>query len=114
MTTQHTPGPWQVAGARHSGDLKIGRDARLLAVGPDGDPVAMVFFDMQTGLGQKDARLIAAAPALLEALEQAADMLDELYPGFVSGCGAWNEKIAERDALVVDARAAIALARGAK
>ncbi|GLQ36709.1 hypothetical protein GCM10007908_03290 [Rhizobium albus] len=37
-------------------------------VGPDDDAVAAVFFDMETGRGLKDARLIAAAPEMLEAL----------------------------------------------
>ena len=69
MIAQHTPGPWQVAGARHSGDLKLGRDVRLHMVGPDGDPVTAVFFDMKTGLGWKDAQLIAAAPELLAACQ---------------------------------------------
>ena len=64
----HTPGPWQVSGTRHSGDLRIGRDTRLHAVGPDEDAVAMVFYDMKTGRGLKDARLIAAAPDMLNAI----------------------------------------------
>jgi hypothetical protein len=64
---KHTPGPWQVAGTRHSGDLKIGPNTRLHMVGPDGDAVSAVFFDMKTGIGLADARLIAAAPDLLEA-----------------------------------------------
>lgn len=67
--SKHTPGPWQVCGTRHTGDLKIGRDARLHMVGPDGDAVAAVFFDMKTGRGFRDARLIAAAPELLQALK---------------------------------------------
>ena len=72
----HTPGPWQVAGTRHSGDLRIGRDTRLHAVGPDGDAVAMVFYDMKTGRGFQDARLIAAAPDLYEAAKFAWKRLD--------------------------------------
>lgn len=71
MSGTHTPGPWQVAGTRHSGDLKIGRNTRLHMVGPDEDAVAAVFFDMETGRGLKDARLIAAAPDMLEALHNA-------------------------------------------
>ena len=50
-----TPGVWQLAGTRHSGNLHIGKDTRLLAIGPDGDAVAMVFFDMQTSRGHTDA-----------------------------------------------------------
>lgn len=69
----HTPGPWQVGGTRHSGNLELGRDTRLHMVGPDGDYVAAVFFDMVTGRGLKDARLISAAPDLLAALEMVRD-----------------------------------------
>jgi hypothetical protein len=51
-TRQHTPGPWGVEGSYvHGPDGK-----RFLAVASDGE-------------GQANARLIAAAPALLEALE---------------------------------------------
>jgi hypothetical protein len=64
---KHTPGPWQVSGVRHTGDLQIGRNTRLHMVGPDGDAVAAVFYDMRDGKGFADARLIAAAPDLLEA-----------------------------------------------
>jgi hypothetical protein len=53
-----TPGEWQLAGTRHSGDLHIGKDTRLLAIGPDGDAVAMVFFDMQTSRGHTDAAVL--------------------------------------------------------
>jgi hypothetical protein len=66
---KHTPGPWQVSGVRIKVAPKIGADTRLINVGPDGDHVAMVFFDMDTGRGWNDARLIAAAPDLLAALE---------------------------------------------
>jgi hypothetical protein len=76
-----TAGPWQVNGVRHSGDLKIGRDTRLHMVGPDGDAVAAVFFDMNTGRGLPDARLIAAAPELYGQLIFAVKLLDAL-PGF--------------------------------
>lgn len=61
-----TKGPWQVSGIRHSGDLKIGRDARLHMVGPDDDAVAAVFYNMQTGLGFADAQLIALSPDLAQ------------------------------------------------
>ena len=59
-----TDGPWSVCGVRHAGDLKIGDGTRLHFVGPAGDSVAGVFFDMKTGRGFSDARLIALAPAL--------------------------------------------------
>lgn len=78
-----TPGPWAVAGTRHTGDLKVGKNARLHFVGPDGDSLAAVFFDMKTGVGFADAKLIAAAPDLaaevlaLRKRVEAADALAE-------------------------------------
>lgn len=75
LVTQATPGPWAVEGARHSGELKIGPNTRLHFVGPDGDAVAAVFFDMKTGQGLPDAKLIAMAPDLArKVLEQQAEI----------------------------------------
>lgn len=70
-----TPGPWIVPGARHKGDLKVGPDCRLHMVGPDGDAVCAVFFDMRTGCGFADAHLIAAAPDMYEVLKEIAERL---------------------------------------
>lgn len=70
---QHTPGPWQVSGVRATRAPEIGSQTRLLNVGPEGDYLAMVFFDMQTGRGQADARLIAAAPDMLNVLRKFMD-----------------------------------------
>lgn len=68
MTTAHTPGPWTVSCMRLTIAPALGRDTRLLEVGPSEERLALVYFDMKTGLGQADARLIAAAPEMLEAL----------------------------------------------
>ena len=62
---------WQVSGVRHKGDLRIGPNTRLHMVGPDEDAVCAVFYDMQTGRGWKEAKLISAAPEMLEALHEA-------------------------------------------
>ncbi len=75
LVAQATPGPWAVEGVRHSGDLKIGPNTRLHFVGPDDDAVAAVFFDMKTGQGLPDAKLIAMAPDLARTvLEQQAEI----------------------------------------
>ena len=66
MTTAHTPGPWTVSCMRLTIAPALGRDTRLLEVGPSEERLALVYFDMKTGLGLADARLIAAAPDLLE------------------------------------------------
>lgn len=62
----HTPGPWQVSGGRS----RI--DAYGHTVGPDGFGIACVFYSDQTTAEHiaslADARLIAAAPDLLKAL----------------------------------------------
>jgi hypothetical protein len=55
MSTQHTPGPWEI-GAYESGQMAVD--------GANGEQV--------TGfIAPADARLIAAAPDLLEALKEA-------------------------------------------
>jgi hypothetical protein len=75
--SKHTPGPWALSGTRLSYAPGISSDTRLLQVGPDGDTLALVFFDMQTGRGHKDARLIAAAPELLEALKEFVEWIEQ-------------------------------------
>ncbi len=102
MTTKHTPGPWKI-GALESGQAAVD--------GADGSEV--------TGfISIPDAHLIAAAPDLLEALE---DML-----GHCQGCNgkgrcygpvpgspgsyASNQPCGD----CADARAAIAKARGSQ
>lgn len=101
--SEHTPGPWVVAGTRHSGNLEIGKDTRLHWVGPDGDAVCGVFYDMNTHRGWADARLIAAAPELLAALGDFVKM-GESY--------GWDSARTGREYLMKDARAAIAKAKG--
>ena len=73
--TGFTPGPHQVSGGRHRGNLMIGPGTQLHMVGPDGDAVAAVFYDVKTGRGFKDAHLYAAAPDLHRIVtEQAAEI----------------------------------------
>ena len=85
MSAVHTPGPWQVSGVRVK-SLPLGRDTQLHMVGPNGDEVAAVFFDTKTGRGFADARLIAAAPDLLQALRDVMKYVDyarnAVKPGF--------------------------------
>lgn len=82
-TTKHTPGPWTVIAGVHSGDVvsPLGRVAMGISMVPD-------------------ARLIAAAPALLEALEAAIRDQEDFEDGRLSGN------------TVATIRAAIQLARG--
>lgn len=68
MTTKHTPGPWAVAKAKHGVDMS---HHIVALVAPDREDRALVVHAHQGDDTQADAnaRLIAAAPELLEALE---------------------------------------------
>jgi hypothetical protein len=59
----HTPGPWTV-GRDSEGDWQIHKPD------PDGNPIAIV-------RGEDDARLVAAAPDLYEAVNDAMEYLEE-------------------------------------
>lgn len=75
MTSKHTPGPWSVGnGSRVTGfTVKIATDELLVG---------------GRGLtSEANARLIAAAPELLEALQRLVDVVDPESTG-------WNEAVA--------------------
>lgn len=105
MDKYTTPGPWIVGTGRVS-QLGFGRD-EYFAVGIQSDaqlpnwlPVAILSrADQVTDMDRANASLIAAAPDLLAALREAADMLD--VAEFPEGAQA-----------VEHARAAIARAEG--
>jgi hypothetical protein len=64
-TTKHTPGPWH-----------IGMKPGPIIYGPSGEQVACLFPAMLDNQENKaNARLIAAAPALLEALQETLRVL---------------------------------------
>lgn len=70
LAAKHTPGPWQRSGTR----VKLGAED-CLAVGPDGYSVALVPIgrtDKDHAGAMADARLIAAAPELLQAAKAVA------------------------------------------
>ncbi len=106
----HTPGPWEVAGElshlrvnRYNSENPNACDGiRQIALVTQGD-----YEIPHYGEAEANARLIAAAPELLAAL-------DELLASYVSlvnsgDAGSWNP---ETDAEVKAARAAIAKAKG--
>ena len=67
MSTQHTPGPWAIFNSTILPDATFGID------GADGSAVVFFGFDDNSGIRKiEDARLIAAAPELLEALRVCA------------------------------------------
>ncbi len=86
MSTLHTPGPWRDV------DGRIFSDGYLIS----GAPIATVHKRKASGQYEANARLIAAAPELLEALR-----------GLVS-----IYSTDSTEAEVIDARAAIAKAEG--
>ena len=110
MSARHTPGPWQI----HCGYLirsDVGTQAAVA--------IAELHSPYRPGIGgvheeaeqAANARLIAAAPALLEALERIGGLCGHLRAG---GCDASDLQGLEeglREAVSI-AEAAIAAARG--
>lgn len=109
MTTKHTPGPWNIASVENStGRIKHlvpidGKCLSLLTVVENDQAVfAAVYND-------SDARLIAAAPDLLEALTE-----QDRFLGVLSGTVPLSEKDTHRRIQInrEGVRAAIAKATG--
>lgn len=104
--SKHTPGPWKY---KHGLTYFTKRGQLVkteLVTGVNGEWVAAVILDHEAGLPTKvqesNARLIAAAPELLEALEHLIETLDNISSSSVE---CWTPD-AER------ARAAITKAKG--
>lgn len=68
MTAQHTPGPWRFNETCHSNEFAI-RDSRSSG---GYAPIAVIKGDKRSTLAQShaNARLISAAPFLLESLQE--------------------------------------------
>ena len=86
----HTPGPWKIEGHE--------------VFGAEGQEFVLIF-DPKTETGRSNARLIAAAPDLLEALEGLLPLCESL-------AGQAHPKEQRDDCRACRARAAIAKARG--
>ena len=106
MTTPHTPGPWRIGTAPPNGEQAIGTIRGMM--------VAVA----TTGVGMEketlaNARLIAAAPDLLDALRMWLDIHDT-PAGFAGKYGkAFDDALAAQQ-LKVDAAASAARAAIAK
>lgn len=118
MSAQFTPGPWKVSHDEYAGhydvstfDPECGSEAIAQVLYANNEP---------GGRGEADARLIAAAPALLEALEDARTSLSITRTNIMCEIGRcadpsesrWEgvpEQLAKRIAKI---DAAISLARG--
>ncbi len=90
----HTAGPWRTA-------VLPGEEVRI--VGNDGTEIAQLSY--LNGPEAADARLIAAAPALLAACEEAYDAFEHIDSGRVEGDGSAT------DPMLGVLRAALAQAR---
>ena len=84
--TAHTPGPWHVESGTIicAGDLRLTRTAEAYTEMRDGSK----FYETRA-----NARLMAAAPDLLEALKDAVNFIGRLSNGDELGTSqqAWNE-----------------------
>lgn len=65
--TQHTPGPWDYDGPPHNIIVWSSPEDRICFMTSDGPT-------------ETNARLIAAAPDLLEASKKAVEFIEEFYP----------------------------------
>jgi hypothetical protein len=72
--SKHTPGPWEVDSNAQGELLVMSRDGAAIAVVPVGAYG-------RSERSQPNARLIAAAPELLEALRHVMQALDLVTPG---------------------------------
>ena len=106
MTYNHTPGPWLVWDSK--GTARIDHTTGVYRQPDSSDEQIIALCDEDLSLSSDEqlanARLIAAAPELLEALQQLDRLLDYTKSGAFSDY--------DRAKCVVVARAAIAKARG--
>lgn len=63
-----TPRPWSLSGVRTTNDISVARTHRFqhIAAGNPQVNICVVYFEMKTGLGYLDAKLIEMAPDLAE------------------------------------------------
>ena len=89
MKTKYTPGPWSV----HCGDLVVSHSGRAIA-----DCEATPYGDRPAPPNSEDAanaRLIAAAPDLLEALKTCEGNISSLNGAHPSIFGPWLKVVRE-------------------
>lgn len=83
MNTQHTPGPWRYDREKSRIVSESAFEDWSLDKDVSDEPVPISVVDLMGAMGgadtQADARLIAAAPDLLAALEEAGSIIDALW-----------------------------------
>ena len=106
MVVKHTPGPWEIGDRNEAGDFYIARlDAPEYVAIVTGGPF------LASEITKANARLIAAAPALLEALE-GTGVMTFWGEWHLPGCktASTSESMRHTDANCIAAQAAIAQA----
>lgn len=104
METKHTPGPWKAVISGHVAFVRtVDNSADLASIGLASHPVDVA-----------NARLMAAAPELLEAVSAIVAQLDKSTAGGRGGIDSMTRFIRDTDThqAFAKARAALAKARG--
>ena len=70
---KHTPGPWSIFSHPNSPRLRPKRLTRYFEIAPKAGPALAILPEGRADIQEVNARLIAAAPDLLEALKGAYD-----------------------------------------
>lgn len=109
---KHTPGPWKARKGFHADTIEIFHPDK--SVKPPFYPceIATIASDRDTAKAKANARLIAAAPELLEALKLAANALDKMgdMPYSDVSTHAWFSLDCEK--IVEDSKSLIAKSTG--
>lgn len=105
MSAKHTPGPWKAKGANPDGILP--NEGRWDVVAPSFGSVAII----AGPCAGHDARLIAAAPDLLEALQELLSWSDYDEAAEVCHCPHYARRAEESEPGCMHTRAAAAIAR---
>lgn len=84
--SKHTPGPWETDNGDNEVNYRKSHPDCITIKDATGWHIARVWLDGKSGTAEANARLIAAAPELLDACECAQNRLQQLEDeGFESG-----------------------------
>ena len=106
--TKHTPGPWEIAGGYDGGwQIEYSADGEYRVI------AARMPWPNRAMESEANARLIVSAPDLLEALKDAAAMIEDHYRQALGlASKAKKDKACREHVVIAKARAAIAKAEG--
>lgn len=115
----HTPGPWFVPEGPFVSGLTVETRATDELIECPGSGGAMSLTTTictlewsGTPVWEANARLIAQAPAMLEALREAEDHMILMYSGIAGGDAGAGQRFADKDPVVAIVRKVIAAATG--